>query len=223
MTTSDPTSRTHARRDADDTADNQRLDALARRLHNESLDTLSARTQAQLHQRRRAALRGDLAHRPRKSWAMLAIACTAAVALAVGVQFVRPPQTVPAPTVANSTATPSPDVVVDARTAGTPPAEHTTQDSNSTSAADNVASKAQNGDAVASDPAAIGDDVVDNDGLDALLASMDAGTGADASAQAQPSDDELSDAELFASLEETPDFYLWLDSEEGEASLSEAL
>ncbi|MBX3711341.1 MAG: hypothetical protein KF800_05220 [Lysobacter sp.] len=76
----------------------------ARDAHAASLDHLSPRVQAQLAQRRRAALQ------PRRSaaraWPMIATASTAALALAIGV-FVLRDDGVPAPRIADAPAAPT--------------------------------------------------------------------------------------------------------------------
>jgi hypothetical protein len=66
------------------------FDAAARRAHAASLDRLSPRVQAQLVQRRRAALKGEAPSGVRL-WPMLAVGGSAALALTVGLLFLRTP------------------------------------------------------------------------------------------------------------------------------------
>lgn len=66
------------------------FDAAARRAHAASLDRLSPRVQAQLVQRRRAALKGE-APAGVRLWPMLAVGGSAALALTVGLLFLRSP------------------------------------------------------------------------------------------------------------------------------------
>lgn len=95
------------------------FDAAARRAHAASLDRLSPRVQAQLAQRRRAALKGE-APAGVRLWPMLAVGGSAALALTVGLLFLRTPADdaghAPAPAIAEATPvapTPAPAPATD--------------------------------------------------------------------------------------------------------------
>ena len=166
----------------------------ARRAHQASLDRLSPRVRAQLAQRRRAALAG-----PRnagiQAWPMLALGSTAALALAVGLFVLRG---------ADDAATVAPPAVaVEADTAPAAPA-----------ALPQVAPEQVPGQASA---------VATNE--------RPAPATADENVEADALPDDLLAAEFAAgdqavgldSLEENPDFYLWLAANEGQAEVTEAL
>jgi hypothetical protein len=116
----------HTRDDTDDA-----LARAARDAHAASLDHLSPRVQAQLAQRRRAALQ------PRRSaalgWPMIATASTAALALAIGA-FVLRDDGPPAPQIADAPAPTAPLVTTPA------PADIRVADTNATAAPDTTAS-----------------------------------------------------------------------------------
>lgn len=64
------------------------FDDAMRRLHAQALDRTSARTQAQLHQRRLVALASGPSHRTHRfAWPLLAAGAAAVMALAIGVQW----------------------------------------------------------------------------------------------------------------------------------------
>lgn len=68
--------------------DNDPFDDAVRKLHAQALDSTSARTQAQLQQRRRAALAGMPAMSTRRfAWPLLATGAAAVMALAIGLQL----------------------------------------------------------------------------------------------------------------------------------------
>lgn len=184
----------HTRDDIDDA-----LSRAARGAHAASLDHLSPRVQAQLAQRRRAAMQ------PKRStgrgWAMIATASAAALALAIGVfvlrddrtptsQMVDAPSspTTPAPT---SPTQPSPDTRV--ADAGTPaPVVDASPEAPVTPAVD---------------AAPDNDDTTLPDTL--IAAEFDVVDAVDASG--------------YGAFDETPDFYAWLGSEDALAEAPESL
>ncbi|MGN6151132.1 MAG: hypothetical protein ACTHOH_03870 [Lysobacteraceae bacterium] len=171
------------------------FDAAARRAHAASLDRLSPRVQAQLAQRRRAALKGE-APAGVRLWPMLTVGGSAALALTVGLMFLRTPAddagrapTQTAPQVADATPAPAP--------VATPPAPVPAQASTPASAT------------VASAPTVHRDDVVT---VDALPADW---TAADFDA-AQTAGDP-------GAMDESPDFYLWLAAQGDQSAAPESL
>lgn len=86
------------------------FDAAARRAHAASLEGLSPRVRAQLAQRRRAAT-GARAPAGVRAWPLLALGGSAALALLVGVLFLRAPTQeatdAPSPSVAEAPQTPA--------------------------------------------------------------------------------------------------------------------
>lgn len=189
------------------------FDARLRAAHAEALDHVSARVQAQLHQRRRAALAGGRAARP--WWPALAVAGTAAVALAVGLQLRGGPDadapTAPMATLPADGAPQAPIAATDSTPQPLPATE--------------VAVVEQ----LLAD--AVADAITDTgDGADRAAAPSpriaDAGVNdADAALDPVLLDSALAetDTALFAAMDETPDFYAWLESDEGQAALSEVL
>lgn len=168
------------------------FDAAARAAHDDALRRVSARVEAQLHQRRRAALSGRAAAAPRTLWPMLVVGGTAALALAIGLRFANDgadpadPSATPAPSVATSTTSTG--------ESGIPP--------NAVATGDVPAPNTETGeDTTLADI----ERLLDDDGLDddTLLAANDDG--------------------IFAALDENPDLYLWLGSNESLAGTTESL
>ncbi len=175
----------------------------ARHAHAASLDRLSPRVQAQLAQRRRAAMQPTRS--AGRGWAMIAASSTAVLAVAIGVFVLRDgtlgdtgaqaPQVAdagaatPAPIAPATQSTPTDTRVADAATAA--PASIETPD---------VAVQPQ---AVVSD--ALPDTLIaaEFDAVEAIEdASADIGYG---------------------TFDETPDFYAWLGSEDALADVTESL
>lgn len=188
------------------------FDARLRAAHAEAVDRVSARVQAQLHQRRRAALAGGRAARP--WWPALAVAGTAAVALAVGLQLRGGPDseapTAPLATLPTETAPQAPVAAVDSNPPPVPAAETAAVEQLLADAIAGEGDNAEDRDAAPSQrvaDAGVRDAVADADVDPALLDSALADT----------------DNALFAAMDETPDFYAWLESDEGRAALSEVL
>lgn len=185
--------------DARDDLANDRLAHAARNAHAASLDRLSPRVQAQLAQRRRAAMKPDARRTTRRAWPMLALGSAAALTLAVGLFALRnsgdADPTTPTPAQTAATApTPIPAPAPDTATQ-TPPVP-----------------------APASAPAIAVAETSDDAAIDELLA--------DASLPEELLAAEFSaaDADIgFDGLQETPDFYLWLGSQEGQADVTESL
>jgi hypothetical protein len=192
----------HSHDDRDDLA-NDRFAQAARNAHAVSLDRLSPRVQAQLAQRRRAAMKQDARPAATRVWPMLALGSAAALTLAVGLFTLRnssdadpttPTQTaevrpVPAP-ISAPTPAPAPDTAIPM-----PPAP-----------APAIAATDTTGDAT--DDAAIDELLADASLPDDLLAA----------------EFDAADADIgFDGLQETPEFYLWLGSQEGQADVTESL
>ena len=182
----------------DDLADDRFAQA-ARNAHSASLDRLSPRVQAQLIQRRRAAIRQETRPAAVRTWPMLALGSAAALTLAVGLFALRnsgdADPTTPTQTATTAPAhipTPTPDTATDTTPATAPtPAIAATDTTHDTT-----------------DDAAIGDLLADVSLPDELLAGEFDTTDADIG---------------FDGLQETPDFYLWLGSQEGQADVTESL
>jgi len=200
------------------------FDQAARRAHAASLERLSPRVQAQLALRRRAATAGPhpAATRP---WAMLALGSAAALTLAIGVfvtidredrastpsSIANAPQTKAATGAPSDPSRPTASTGIDADTA---PVVASLDDAASPDAATSSPTRADN---PANDAAS---DAIEND----LLASDDA-IAVDALPDtwlAAEFDASIDDPNLDL-LEETPDFYLWLGSDDALADLSESL
>lgn len=168
------------------------FDAAARRAHAASLDRLSPRVQAQLVQRRRAALKGE-APAGVRLWPMLAIGGSAALALTVGLLFLRSPAddashapAHTAPAIADATPAAAPHAPVPDLPATAPAPQQ-----------------------VAVVPAAQDDNVITVDAL------PDDWTAADFDA-AQAAGD-------LGAMDESPDFYLWLAAQGDPSTAPESL
>lgn len=169
------------------------FDAAARRAHAASLDRLSPRVQAQLVQRRRAALKGE-APAGVRLWPMLAVGGSAALALTVGLLFLRTPADdaghAPAPAIAEATPVAPAPAPIPAPATDLPAAVPVPEQ-------------------VAAVPAAQDNDVVT---VDALPADW---TAADFDA-AQAAGD-------LGAMDESPDFYLWLAAQGDQSAAPESL
>ncbi len=212
--------------------DAQAFEAAARAAHADALTHVSARVQAQLQQRRRAALSGHVAAAARPFWPMLALGGTAAVALAIGLGFVREPVNTPAPpSVAAQTgdqrasdAAPVTNAAADRAThAGTAPDTATAiapdaMQHQPNTIADPLANPIANPsvDSAARDAVAANDSVVDT-----TMAEIEALLGDDSAIENSVL--AMSDDALLADLDENPDLYLWLGSDEGQADTTELL
>ena len=182
------------------------LDDAARSAHAASLGRLSPRVQAQLAQRRRAALTQNTPTTGARAWPVLALGSAAALTLAVGLFVLRGNGPVDLPKTPDTVVTvPATDPVpaVDAAAGVTMPM-------------------------VAQDPAAEKPDVVVDAGAGIAASNIDI--------DAVVIEDETLPAELLAAgfdtanetfgfdrFEENPDFYLWLASEEAQTDLQELL
>ncbi|MBL8263543.1 MAG: hypothetical protein JNM58_14055 [Xanthomonadaceae bacterium] len=191
------TPQTDLRDDTDDA-----LSRAARRAHAASLDHLSPRVQAQLAQRRRAAMQPGRS--ARRGWAMIAAGSAAVLALAVGVFVIRDQSRAPqmadeeTPSAAPIATTPAAQATPDTRIA-----DAATSEPVSTAAPDAVA--APQVDAADSAPeedrASLPDTLIAAE-FDAVEAIDDAG---------------------YDGFDETPDFYAWLGSEDALAEAPESL
>jgi hypothetical protein len=182
-----------------------RFDAAAREAHAVALERLSPQVRAQLAQRRRAALAGPRPARVR-SWGLMAVGSAALLALAVGIFLQREVDgTQVAPTDGGlaalpATTTPGTDITTPA------PAP----DSTAPAIANPVVADT---DAPAADASPLATGATpDPIEVDALPDTWLAAEFDDAEAEA-----------AFAGFEETPDFYLWLGSDEDLAGLTEVL
>lgn len=169
------------------------FDAAARRVHAASLDHLSPRVQAQLAQRRRAALKGEAAPGIRL-WPMLAVGGSAALALTVGLLFLR----TPADDAGNAPA--QPPAIADSTPVVAPPAPASVPDLPTTAATPRQ---------VAAVPATQDSDVV---AVDALPADW---TAADF--------DAAQTIGGLGAMDESPDFYLWLAAQGDQSAAPESL
>jgi hypothetical protein len=197
--------------------DARAFDTAARRAHAASLERVSARVQAQLQLRRRAALSGR-APSARPLWPALALGGAAAIALVVGLRIARDPIDTPAPSVAttsndtNATRAPAPVVA----SYGNDTSNDTKDGPNSDRATqDVIAHDASNDTAVAST-----DSVADTTmrELDRWLADEFDDNALDDTALVAANDEMLA-----ADFEESPDLYLWLGSDESLADDSTEL
>ncbi len=183
------------------------FDAAARAAHADAIDHVSARVQAQLQQRRRAALSNRASARP--LWPALALGGAAAVALAVGLRFTR--DSTEAPTAPN-VATTSSD------TRGTAPAIAATDDTNDDSSVDRSTREA----IAANQPTKETTGTTADTTVDTTLTEVD-----DLLADNGNSDDTTllaaNDDALLADLDENPDMYLWLGSDESLGETTEVL
>lgn len=169
------------------------FDAAARRAHAASLDRLSPRVQAQLAQRRRAALKGE-APAGVRVWPMLAVGGSAALALTVGLLFLRSPADdaghapAQAPAIAEATPVATPTAPAPAAAPELPtPAPMAPQQVAAAPTADVVAVDALPADWTAAD-------------FDAAQAAGDLGA-----------------------MDESPDFYLWLAAQGDQSAAPESL
>jgi hypothetical protein len=176
----------------------------ARDAHSASLDRLSPRVQAQLAQRRRAAMKPQDARRTAaRVWPVFALGSTAAVALAVGlfalrdtddVQPTQPTQTAEVATPPVSATASTPDVADE-----TPPLQ--------------VPVPA---------PAIAATDATENGSEDSVIDDLLAETSLPDDLLAAEFD--LSETDIgLDTLQETPDFYLWLGSQDNLDEVTESL
>lgn len=192
----------HPRQDSHAALDEAALDEAARRAHAASLDRLSPRVQAQLAQRRRAAIKQAAESAPVRAWPMLALGSAAALTLAVGLFVVRGTDDDIAPKTAATVATsPTADTDTTASTADT----STTPTPVITSADTPDATV----DSTSIDSVSAGNTVIEDDALPEELLAAEFGTA----------DETMG----FDALQENPDFYLWLGSEESQADVTESL
>jgi hypothetical protein len=202
--------------------DAQAFDAAARAAHADALTHVSARVQAQLQQRRRAALTGRAPATARSLWPMFALGGAAVIALAIGLRFVREPADAPAtPSIASQ---PSGERANDAASTTTMPDTATAMapdaiaNPSPSTAADSIANPSI-------DPATR-DVIATNDSMhgstiDATMAEIEAILGDDSTTENPLL--AISDDALLAELDENPDLYLWLGSDEGQADTTELL
>ncbi len=190
----------HPRQDSRAALDEAALDEAARRAHAASLDRLSPRVQAQLAQRHRAAMKQATAPAPLRAWPMLALGSAAALTLAVGLFVVRSTDEDAPKTAATVATAPTADTDTTAHSATI------TADTSTTPAP--VTASAETPD-VAVDTASIDSMLIEDDALPEELLAAEFGTA----------DETMG----FDALQESPDFYLWLGSEESQADVTESL
>ena len=178
------------------------LDEAMRSAHAASLDRLSPRVQAQLAQRRRAALTRNTRDTGVRAWPMLALGSAAALTLAVGLFVLRgnAPDDLP--------KTPEPVVTVPATDQG--PGIDTTPEKTTP--------------VIASDPPAQRPRVIasrDTPETDIDTVFVEDGT---LPAELLAAEFDTANEPIgFDALEENPDFYLWLASEEAQSDMPESL
>ncbi len=191
----------HPRQDSHAALDEAAFDEAARRAHAASLDRLSPRVQAQLAQRRRAAIKQATESAPVRAWPMLALGSAAALTLAVGLFVVRGTDDDAPKTAATVATAPTADTDTTASTAdtGSIPAPAIASTGTPDIAVDDTAI----------DSASAGNTVIEDDALPEELLAAEFGTA----------DETMG----FDALQESPDFYLWLGSEESQADVTESL
>lgn len=189
--------------------DTTMLDALARDAHAQALDRVSARTQAQLAQRRNAALRGATPRPARGLWPVLAAGSAVTVAVALGVRMM-PDTTDTTVAVAPSRTSPASGASPDGTTTGpstaaatATPSVATPDGASGTLAANDTTASADNDtdaslDSLIDEAFGDGDRITEDDALSFAVASLDT----DLPATNLPAG--------FEAFEETPDLYLWL-------------
>jgi hypothetical protein len=181
------------------------FDEAARRAHAASLAHLSPRVQAQLALRRRAAMLQATGPASVRVWPMLALGSAAALTLAVGLFVVRGSGDGDTPK--------TPDTVVAAPAAGIDTAPHPTtatvdpDPTAHTTSAPVIAS-------IDTPDTSVDDSSIDSGGVedDLLPAELLA-------AEFDTADETMG----FDALQESPDFYLWLGSEESQTDVTESL
>jgi hypothetical protein len=214
MTSDHPRQDSHAALD-EATLDEAAFDEAARRAHAASLGRLSPRVQAQLAQRRRAAMKQATDPAPVRAWPMLALGSAAALTLAVGLFVVRGNDD-DAPKTSATVAT-APTADTDTTTAH---ATATTADTGTTPAP--VIASADTPDVapdVAVDDTGIDSAAIDTASIDSMLIEDDALPEELLAAEFGTADETMG----FDALQESPDFYLWLGSEESQADVTESL
>ncbi|MBW8851126.1 MAG: hypothetical protein JF600_10135, partial [Xanthomonadales bacterium] len=179
-----------------------RFDAAARRAHAAALEGLSPRVRAQLAQRRRAAT-APRAPAGVRTWPLLAVGGSAAVALIAGVLFLRTPVLrAPAP---DAIEAPAPSVAQAPRTAPAPPPADSATPAGAAVEVAQVAQGSQT--APAAHPAQTPPAVADVLPADWTADDYDA----------------VQTANGIAAIDESPDFYLWLAANEGRPVPTETL
>jgi hypothetical protein len=178
------------------------LDEAARRAHAASLGRLSLRVQAQLAQRRRAALTRH-SEPASRAWPMLAIGSAAVLTLAVGLFVLRGKGDTDAVQTPATVAT-APTPVIDTA----PQATTTTADPDTTQRATPAVTSTDPKIAVV-DPVPVETVAAEEDALPAELLAAEFDTADEAMG--------------FGAQEESPDFYLWLGSQDAQADLTESL
>ncbi|MEQ1512061.1 MAG: hypothetical protein ABL934_05195 [Lysobacteraceae bacterium] len=196
----------HPRQDSHATLDQAALDEVAfddaaRRAHAASLDRLSPRVRAQLAQRRRAAIQQDTRPAPVRVWPMLALGSAAALTLAVGLFVVRG--------TGDSGTSKTPDTVVTAPVPGIDTAPHT-----STATADPEPAAH-----TTSAPVIASTDTPDTTVGDSAIIEVDPLPTELLAAEFDTADEAMG----FDTSQESPDFYLWLGSEESQIDVTESL
>jgi hypothetical protein len=201
------------------------FDAAARAAHTEALQHVSTHVQAQLQQRRRGVLAGD-ARKQRPQWLraapIFAISGTAAIALAIGLRFVGNVVDTPAHTTADARTTPhaaaQKDDAASTRSSAQPApiAYDRVTDDTATLTTD---SQSSNG----SDTAPQG--IIDANALETetLASENDGESSTNNMNLPAENEDSILDEALFASLDENPDLYLWLSSDESLSGPAESL
>ena len=198
---------------------NNTFDHAARSAHAASLGHLSPRVQAQLALRRRAALTQDPRRTPQRAWPMLALGSAAALTLAVGLFVIRGTGDDNLPGTAGTAVT--------APSAGPQPIAGTATDSNAPASTPHQAVDTSQGMPADASLVVAATDPLDMSADDRLLDSLMDGDAPPAdllAAEFGTTDEAISlDALGFDTQDESPDFYLWLGSEDAQADVMESL
>jgi hypothetical protein len=214
----------------------QAFDAAARAAHTDALLHVSARVQAQLQQRRRAVLAGE-ARAARTPWQrtgpLLALGGTAAIALAIGLRFAgehtgKPGGGAPVndvPRVATQNDGTSATGIASPGAANT--SDTTSDNTSNTATAMTTGNAARPASNTTKDEAASASDTSMRE-IDALLAvAVGDAAGANDIGGGEATNDApmlaANDDLLLAGLDENPDLYLWLGSDESPADAVELL
>ncbi|MFD0725945.1 hypothetical protein [Lysobacter brunescens] len=179
----------------------------ARHAHAASLDRLSPRVQAQLAQRRRAAMQPT--RNAGRGWAMIATASTAVLAVAIGVFVMREGvlhnDSTQAPQVADNGAAMTAPVAPAAQPA---PVDIRVADATTTTPS-----------TIAPPDAAVAPQPVATDTLPDTLSDSLIAAEFDAVEAIEGATDDIG----YGAFDETPDFYAWLGSEDALADVPESL
>ena len=178
------------------------LDKAARSAHAASLGHLSPRVQAQLAQRRRAALTRSTRSTGLRAWPMVALGSAAALTLAVGLFALRDHDP--------ADVSKTPDAVVAVPATGSGPIVDTTS---------GTTTPVLTPDPPVETPRVIASSDAPDIDIDTVFIEDDALPAELLAAEFDTANETVG----FDTLEENPDFYLWLASQNAQADLTESL